>query len=140
MIRSRTDTPAFRIALTITALWTTGFGIYGYLAHKAVPPYTASGLYEQDILLCSTVSNFDPQRGFVSGPNPDRFDCEAKVRARHRSFRAEQQNALDLVNAKWALVPSAMLLALVAFGQSLGAMLSRAAGSYAAWVKGAGSR
>jgi hypothetical protein len=129
---ANTNTPAFRLALSLALLWVLGISAYGLISGEAERML----LNRADLLQCASASDASPSAGEPSERN---FCISAYAAIYSESDRIMRGNPALLVGT-YVLLPPLVILWLVANGRGLLIALSstsdRHARRYIRWIKG----
>lgn len=123
---TRTETPLFRRALALVALWCLLWAVLGYLNHRAVPGYDQRPGYREAMQQCAGTRIEASPGGNLYATTPGRREmayCTDRVRTRYRAAETAQHRQVTFFVLAWALLPSALLLLLAAFAGPLRRLL-----------------
>ena len=122
MVRWQTDTPLFRRALALVALWCLLWAVLGYFNHRAVPGYDRRAGYTESMQACADPQLLSSRAGDFTARRPGRFEmgaCTGRVRARYLEAERAQHRQVTIAVLAWALLPALLLLLLAAFAGEL---------------------
>lgn len=141
MFNPRIDTPLFRVALTVAALWIAYAGYDTKVKYSAVAydntGYSARTTEEAE---CDTVTKFAPTKDsfdITYEANPKRDECLARVDGVWSGYEDEKRETIIWEGLNKALTPAAVILFLIAYLKAIVSLLHGSARAYARWVKGA---
>jgi len=123
---ARTDTPLFRKALALLALWCLLWAVIGYLNHRAVPPYDQRAGYRDAMQRCADDRLLASRDGQLMARRPNRREmaaCTESARAGYLQAEAAEHRRVTLATLTLALLPSLLLLLLAAFAQDVRRLL-----------------
>lgn len=122
MAQRRTDSPLFRKALGLFALWCLLWAVLGYLSHRAVVPYSQRAGYREAMGRCADYQVLTAANGDLTVRRPGARDmaaCTETARARYRNAEDGEQRRIAIGILAWALLPSLLLLLAAAFAPEL---------------------
>lgn len=125
---ARTETPLFRRALALMALWCLLWAVIGYLNHAAVPSYDQRPGYLGAMQSCADNRLETARNGDLAARRPGRLEmraCTERIRAHYLAAEAVDHRQVSVATLIWALVPSVLLLLLAAFAEELRRLLRR---------------
>lgn len=141
MFTPRIDSPLFRVALTVAALW------IAYAAYDTKVKYSAAAYENTSYIVrtseeaeCDTVSKFTPTKDsfdITYEPNPRRDDCLSRIKRIWTGYKNERRQAVLWGGLKRGLIPAAIFLLLIAYLEAIISLLGGSASAYTRWVKGA---
>ena len=123
MAQRRTETPLFRKALAVVALWLLGWAVLGYLNHQAIQPHQQRAGYRAAMQSCADARLESSRDGLTYTFRPvgglELRDCTDAIRARYVAAENAEQWQVAITTLAWALLPSLLLLLLAAFAPEL---------------------
>ena len=123
MAQRRTETPLFRKALAVVALWLLGWAVIGYCNHQAIQPHQQRAGYREAMQSCTDARLESSRDGLSYTVRPvgglEMRDCTDAIRARYVAAEDAEQRQVAFATLAWALLPSALLLLLAAFTPEL---------------------
>ena len=128
MAARRTDTPLFRKALALVALWLLVWAVIGYRNHQAIQAYDQRAGYAAAMQGCADdrlelsrdgASTFRPVGGL------EMRECTEAIRGRYLDAENAEQRQVALATLAWALLPSLLLLLFAAFAPELRRLFPR---------------
>jgi hypothetical protein len=115
---ARTETPLFRKALAVVALWCLAWAVLGYRNHRAVATYDQRAGYREAMGRCADDELLTSPNGDLTahrlGPR-EMAACTETARSAYMKAEADDQRQVTLATLAWALLPSALLLLLACF-------------------------
>lgn len=123
---TRTETPLFRRALALVALWCLLWAVIGWLQHGAVPTYDQRAGYRASMQGCADDQILTTPSGAITARRPGGREmgaCTERVRARFLTAERGEHRRVTVAVLAWALLPAALLLLLAAFAQELRGLL-----------------
>lgn len=128
MARRRTETPLFRKAMAVVALWLLAWAAIGYVHHRAVTHYTQRSGYRAAMASCADYRLDTSPDGAMTIRQPGRLErmaCADRIRTRYLDAEAGEQRQVTIATLAWALLPSLLLLLLAAFAPELRRFFTR---------------
>lgn len=119
---TRTETPLFRRALALVALWCLLWAVLGWLSHRAVPTYDQRPGYRESMQACADPQLLSSRSGEFTARLPGRREmgaCTGRVRSHYLAAEAAQHRQVTLAILARALLPALLLLLLAAFAEEL---------------------
>lgn len=128
MAQRRTDTPLFRKALALVALWLLAWAVLGYRNHQLIQPYGQRAGYREAMQGCAD-DRLELSRDGATTVRPvgglEMRDCTEAIRGRYLAAEDAEQRQVALVTLGWGLLPSFLLLLLAAFAPELRRLFTR---------------
>ena len=119
---ARTDTPLFRRALALVALWCLLWAVVGWLNHRAVPTYDQRPGYREAMQGCADNQILSSRAGEFTARRPGRWEmgaCTGRVRSHYLAAESSEHRRVTIAVLVWALLPALLLLLLAAFAEEL---------------------
>ncbi|HYD12357.1 MAG TPA: hypothetical protein VEC11_05885 [Allosphingosinicella sp.] len=123
---ARTETPLFRRALALVALWCLLWAVLGWLSHRAIPTYDRRAGYAEAMQACADDRLLAAANGELLARRPNRremFACTERTRGRFIAAESAQHRQVSVMVLAWALLPSLILVLLAAFAAEIGRLL-----------------
>lgn len=139
MLRERTNTPLFRVALSMALLWVAGWTIAAYFGLKAVPAYDSRpDYYEQRDACTYPIPSLTPSGEFTAraAPQEQVSACLNQVEGTYRRYEASERETVITRSATWEIVPALLILLMTAYWADLIKRLRGWIAAYAGWVRG----
>jgi hypothetical protein len=140
-MKFETNTPRFRIAISVCFVWILVFGYFGYQEYKAVPDYSLSELYRDDASECySQKMQFGQNAEFRyrDATTTEVDECFSDVRKLHRRYEQDENQRVLIESAKWVALPPFALLLISLFWTTIIKTVAIIFRRYAGWIKGTG--
>ena len=119
---ARTETPLFRKALALVALWCLLWAVIGFLNHNKVPTYDQRAGYRESMEGCAEARLEAARDGTLTALYPGRREmaaCTDRIRRQYRGAEAAEQRQITIATLIWALLPALLLLLLAAFAEEV---------------------
>ena len=128
MAQRRTDSPLFRKASAVVALWLLLWAVIGYRNHAAVPSYDQRPGYREAMQSCADDRLEMSRNGastFRRVGGLEMRACTDAIRTRYMAAERAEQRRVTIATLAWALLPSLILLLLAAFAPELRRLFQR---------------
>lgn len=137
-MRGRLNTPTFRVALTIGALWMIGWVVAGFVRLRAVEPFEMSQSYREEVGKCADdrIDLTNNQLPLRPPTIEERNFCVGLATSTFRKWEAAERRGTIADAAKWAVIPAFLILMLAAFWRDVLKLVTVSSRAYAEWVRG----
>ena len=123
---ARTETPLFRKALALVALWCLLWAVLGFLNHNRVASYDQRAGYRESMEHCAEDRLEAARDGSLTAVYPGRREmaaCTDRIRRQYRGAETAEHRQVTIATLAWALLPALLLLLLAAFAEEVRRLL-----------------
>ena len=133
----RTNTPRFRVTLSVVFIWLAGTIAAAGFKLESVTPYNLRQGYSEAQSRCGLAMPDPPSRElFRAATSEELHACFNWVDATYRAQEASQTASIMDRWATWALAPGVLTLLLAAYWIEVIEVLRGRVAAYAEWVRG----